>query len=130
MSTENTRQAIIENMLSITASIAAIVCDHLVVDRLGTRALNEDDLRLTVPTHRLLESARLLFDNPGLREPGLLAYTQDYSLQPLSEDLPPPACLVTVPTAFVGIGEKEGLERLQVGSKPAQPIPGSFCTCT
>ena len=96
LSTENTRQAIIENMLSITASIAAIVCDHLVVDRLGTRTLNEDDLRLTVPTHRLLESARLLFDNPGLREPDLLAYKQDYSLQPLNEDLPPPACLVTV----------------------------------
>ena len=94
------------------------------VDRLGTRAPNEDDFRSTVPTHRLLESARLLFDYPGLREPDLRAYKQDYSLQPLNEDLPPPACLVTVLTAFVGIRQKEGLERLQVGSKPAQPIPG------
>ena len=90
LSTANTRQAIIENTLSITASIAATVCDHLVVDRLGTRALNEDDLCSTVPTHRLLESARLLFDNPGPRELDLLAYKQDYSLQPLNEDFPPP----------------------------------------
>ncbi|KAL2040780.1 hypothetical protein N7G274_006238 [Stereocaulon virgatum] len=83
-------------MRSITASIAAITCDHPVVASLSTRAFSKDKTCLKLPAHRFLESSRLLFDEPGLYEYVLLVYKQDYSLQPLDENLPAPACLSTM----------------------------------
>jgi len=58
----------------VTGSTAAIICDNLLVDRLSTSTRNKDEIPWIVLRFRLVEAARLLFEESELRESEMLAY--------------------------------------------------------
>ena len=96
LATDEIRQAVVEELLRLTGSVAAIICDNLVVDRYSTGIHSKDDIPWIVPRYRLLEAARLLFEEPELREKDMLEYQKDYLLKPLDEDMVPPVTLDTL----------------------------------
>ena len=96
LATDEIRRAVVEDLLKLTGSVAAIICDKLVVDRYSTGIDSKDDIPWIVPRYRLLEAARLLFEEPELREKDMLAYQNDYLLKSLDEDLVPPVSLDTL----------------------------------
>ncbi len=96
LATEDERQAIVEDLLRLTGSVAAIICANLVVDRFSTGSKDRDDVPWIVPRHRLLQAARLLFEEPELREKELLAFQNDYLLKPLDQNMDPPVTLKTL----------------------------------
>lgn len=54
-------------------------------DPFSTDIHNHDDINWIVPRYRLLEAARLLFEDPQLSENDMLAYQNDHLLKPLDE---------------------------------------------
>ena len=96
LATDERRQAVVEELLGVTGSVAAIICDKLVVDRYSTGIHSKDDIPWIVPRYRLLEAARLLFQEPELREKDMLAYQNDYLHKSLDEDMVPPVTLNTL----------------------------------
>lgn len=93
---ESVRHSLVEDLLKLTGSVAAIICDSLVRDHFSTGIHNEDDIPWIVPRYRLLEAARLLFGDPQLSENDILGYQDDYLFKPLDENMAPPVSLVTL----------------------------------
>ena len=96
LATEDMRRAVTEDLLKLTGSVAAIICDNLVVDRFSTGVHDKDGVPWIVPRYRLLEAARLLFEAPELREKEMLAFQKDYLFKPLDENMAPPVSLETL----------------------------------
>ena len=96
LASEGERTAVIEDLLVLTGSITALLCDKLVVDRLGSGAHDENEIPWIIPRHRLLEAARLLFDKPGLRERELESYKEAYLYKTFDDSLPQPMSLRTL----------------------------------
>ena len=69
---------------------------------------HEDNVPWLVIRYRLLEAARLLFENPKLREKEMLAYINDDLLKVLDEDTAPSVRLDTL------VKDKLGERKLMV----------------